>query len=154
MTDKIEITKDELIDLRISSIISQAEERIFGELDGLHKRGITDDEVIRYLRRQGYTDYADQYIDWAEAIDPDAQDNNTTRSDVVPDPGNSPTVDLMAEAHVTGTVLSLLRDALVHQREESIDSPYVDVKDLGDAVLDGHFNLHDVARHIAKGLKP
>ncbi|UOK18376.1 hypothetical protein SEA_BRUHMOMENT_60 [Arthrobacter phage BruhMoment] len=84
MTD---LTKDELIDLRISSIINDAEERIFQRFDELHKRGINDDDVIRYLRKQGYTDYAEQYIEWAEAVDPDAEGGDET--DTVPDPASA-----------------------------------------------------------------
>lgn len=88
MTD---LTKDELIDLHISSIIREAEQRMFERFDDLHKRGINDDDVIGYLRKQGYTDYVDSYAEWAE-IDL-REDDNTTTDPTVPDPASAPSYD-------------------------------------------------------------
>lgn len=95
MTD---LNKDELLDLRISSIINSAEDAMFQKFDDLHKQGHNDDDVIRYLRKQGYTDYADAYIEWSGALDPDVEDDNTTTDPTVPDPGNAASYDAMKGA--------------------------------------------------------
>jgi hypothetical protein len=90
MTNPPVPTKDELLDFRISSIINSAEDAMFQKFDDLHKQGHNDDDVINYLRKQGYTDYADAYIEWSGALDPDREDDNTTMNPVVPDPADAP----------------------------------------------------------------
>lgn len=64
----------------------------FEELDNLHKRGITDTDVITAMRHGGYTTEADAYIEWSGAVDPDLADVNnvTTNPDGVTDPGTNP----------------------------------------------------------------
>lgn len=65
------------------------EDYMFERLDNLHKRGIHDNEVIRFLRKEGLNDVAARYIEWSGAIDPDAEDDNTTMNPAVPDPGDA-----------------------------------------------------------------
>lgn len=77
---------------------------MFENFDRLHKRGIHDDIVIRTLRKDGLNDVAARYIEWALAVDPDAEEDNTTTSPVVPDPGDAPSYKEM------GTVSSLTQE--------------------------------------------
>lgn len=90
-----DLTKAELLDLRISSIINSAEDAMFQKFDDLHQQNHSDDEVIRYLRKQGYTGYAESYIEWSGALDPDGEDNNTTLDPTVPDPASAASYDTM-----------------------------------------------------------
>lgn len=72
-------------------ILDQHLDRAFEELDHLHKRGITDTDVITAMRHGGYRSEADAYIEWAGANDPDLADvNNETMNPVVPDPSDAP----------------------------------------------------------------
>ena len=88
MTDNKPAQDD--IDLRINNLISSSQDRLFEYFDDLHKRGINDDDVIRSLRRNGYSDLAEGYIEWSGALDPDIQDDITAMSEAVPDPTDAP----------------------------------------------------------------
>lgn len=80
-------------ELRIYNIVGEQQDRLFERLDDLHKRNIDDTQVIRALRKGGYRDLAEEYIKWSEAIDPDAEDDNTTMNPAVPDPGDMPSYE-------------------------------------------------------------
>jgi hypothetical protein len=71
---------------------------MFDRVDHLHTAGITDTDVIRHLRKEGLGDLADRYIDWSGAVDPDAEDDNTTMSPAVPDPGDAESYKPLDEA--------------------------------------------------------
>lgn len=73
----------------VNRIMDTHLERAFEELDHLHKRGITDSEVIKALRDGHYTSEADAYIEWAQCIDPDV-DPTPQGEELVTDPGDSP----------------------------------------------------------------
>lgn len=60
------------IELNIANMISSAQDALFERFDNLHKSGVTDTDVIRALRELGEEDMATDYIEWADAIDPDA----------------------------------------------------------------------------------
>lgn len=80
-------------DETLANAVSTFEEMLFNKFDRLHSHGIHDNEVIRFLRAEGHTVLATRYIEWSGAIDPDAEDDNTTMNPVVPDPGNAPSYD-------------------------------------------------------------
>ena len=84
-----DISKEELVDLRVSKILEHAEERIFEQFDDLHKRGINDDDIILYLRKQGDRGLAERYIEWSGALDPEREANETLGG-AVPDPASAP----------------------------------------------------------------
>lgn len=88
----------EFIDLTIYTAISQSQDILFERFDMLHNKGINDDDVIRTLRKGGYTDLAESYIEWSGALDPDAEDDNTTTNPAVPDPGDSPSYAALGKA--------------------------------------------------------
>lgn len=93
MTD---IDRNELIDMKISAILNEAEQRIFNQLDELHKRGIHDNDVIGYLRAQGEHDLVERYIEWGDLVDPDGED--TTSYDApIPDPITDPSYQVLRE---------------------------------------------------------
>jgi hypothetical protein len=83
------------IDLRIYTMVSQSQDVLFERFDNLHKRGITDDDVIRTLRKGGHSELAAGYIEWSGAVDPDSDEDNTTTSPVVPDPGDAPSYNAL-----------------------------------------------------------
>ena len=82
-------------ELRIGSIVRDGENRMFERFDDLHKRNINDDTIIHVLRSNGRPELAAQYIEWSGALDPDAEDDNTTMNPVVPDPGDSESNELI-----------------------------------------------------------
>lgn len=86
---------ERIVDLKISAILNEAEQRIFERLDALHKQGIHDDDVITYLRKQGERDLAERYIEWGELIDPDGEPGPEDTSDAIPDPIDSPSYDAL-----------------------------------------------------------
>ena len=144
------LTKDELLDMRISSIISSAEDAMFQKFDDLHKQGHTDDDVIAYLRKQGYMDYAEQYIEWSGAIDPDV-DPTSQGEDLVTDPGDSETSNLIAESHTIGLITAVIVAELREQREADL---YLDYESTPSEVLvDGNLDVTAVARRIVRELK-
>jgi hypothetical protein len=75
----------------IAAAVSTFEELLFNKFDRLHSAGVTDDEVIRFLRDEGHKLLADRYIEWSGALDPDREDDNTTTNPYgVTDPADSP----------------------------------------------------------------
>lgn len=88
----------------VVQLVEKGLEDIYENLDHLHVRKIDDTEVIRALREAGFPDIAEGYINWADCIDPDREDDNTTTSPVVPDPGDAPSYKSM------GTVSSLTKE--------------------------------------------
>lgn len=76
------------------------EDYMFERLDNLHRRGIHDNEVIRFLRKEGLNDIAARYIEWSGAIDPDAEDDNTTTNPAVPDPGDAASYTALGEVRI------------------------------------------------------
>lgn len=96
MTEKLD---QEHADLLIYKIVSDTLDRMYERLDELHKRNIDDTEVITALRKGGYRDIAEGYIDWSGAVDPDyAEEDNTTMNPVVPDPGDAPSYNALDAA--------------------------------------------------------
>lgn len=89
-------------ELRIGSIVRDGENRMFERFDDLHQRNITDDTIIRVLRGNGRPELAAQYIEWSGAIDPDREDDNTTMSPTVPDPGDAPSYEALEQAWERG----------------------------------------------------
>lgn len=87
MTDNKRTDAD--IDMLMNRIVDHATQRLFESFDDLHKRNIHDDEVIHSLRRLGWRDLAEGYIEWSGALDPDTVDNLSTLSETVPDPGDA-----------------------------------------------------------------
>ena len=77
-------------ELRIGSIVRNAEDGMFERFDNLHKHNIDDDTIISVLRSNGRPELALQYIEWSGAVDPDSDEDNTTMNPVVPDPGDAP----------------------------------------------------------------
>jgi hypothetical protein len=106
MTDKFEPVD---IDLKISNLISNSQDRLFEYFDDLHKQGINDSDVIRSLRRTGERDLAEGYIEWTGALDPDVEDNNTTLDTAVPDPGDSPSYEALGKALNRNAINAYLR---------------------------------------------
>lgn len=109
-------------ELRIYNMISDSQDRLFERFDDLHKRNIDDTQVIQTLRKGGYRDLAEGYIEWSGAIDPDAEDDNTTMNPVVPDPGDAPsysalTVELTAAGINDGNLEQALLDAATPPEE-------------------------------------
>lgn len=89
-------SKDELLDAGVSRIIRRSEDRLMNELEQLNKDGHSDEEIVAYLRKQGYTDYAEYYAEHA-GVD-EREDDNTTLDPVVPDPGDAPSYDALRKA--------------------------------------------------------
>lgn len=139
---------EEDIKLRLANIVSTSQDAMFERFDGLHKQGIHDNDVIGYLRAEGLRDVAAAYIDWSGAIDPEGQEGDDP---VVPDPGDSPTNQLIDESHKVSAVTALIAEALNQLREGTFWEPYVNADDPADAVIDGHVDLTAVARHVVKG---
>lgn len=103
-------------DETLAAIVASFEEKLFDKFDSLHQRGIHDNEVIRFLRAEGHTVLAARYIEWSGAIDPDAEDDNTTMNPVVPDPGDAPSYKALAEQ------LAAVKDAA----SPSLSTPAID----------------------------
>jgi len=137
-------------DERLAAIVSSFEEALFERLDKQHNKGIHDDEVIRFLRAEGHYLLATRYIEWAGALDPDREDDNTTMNPAVPDPGDSPTNQLIHEAHQIGVVKALITEQLKVERQK--DLYFNEQYDRDEAMLDGPVNLTDLARAVVKGL--
>lgn len=123
-------------------------DEIYENLSHLNVQRINDDEIIQGLREQHFGDIAEGYAEWA-GLDPDREDPSTLGG-VVPDPGDSDTNKLIAESHQIGVVTALIVEGLRGQRD-SVWSPYLDLDDTTDAVIDGHVDLTAVARHLVKG---
>lgn len=77
------------VQLQIGIIISTLQDAMFERFDNLHKRGIHDNDVVHALRSMGEADLADSYIEWADIVDPDKEDDNTTTNPTVPDPSDA-----------------------------------------------------------------
>jgi hypothetical protein len=83
-----EAEREAAISLAVGNCISAGYDFISQKFDDLHKRGYTDDDVVKALRDQGEADLLDWYAEWAD-IDL-REDDNTTMDPVVPDPGDAP----------------------------------------------------------------
>lgn len=89
-------------DETLAAAVSTYEELMFNKFDRLHKAGINDDDVIRFLRTEGHTLLADRYIEWSGALDPDREPNSTLGG-AVPDPGNAPSYDALNSSGIRTT---------------------------------------------------
>lgn len=91
MTDSPAPIEDRDANIRslVAELLSEAYESLFTRYDKLHKRNINDDDIIRALRQNGDGAVADDYMEWSGAVDPDAEDDNTTMNPAVPDPGSA-----------------------------------------------------------------
>lgn len=129
-------------------IINSKQDEMFEQFDRLHRRSIHDDDVVAALRHFGEVDLLDQYAEWGD-IDI-REDDNTTLDPTVPDPGDSPTNQLIAESHKIGVVTALIIEQLKAEQERELyfDPTY----DGEDAMLDGPVNLRKLATAIVKGL--
>lgn len=113
--------RDANVRLVISNLMSGAQDRMFEAFDGLHKRGITDEEILLALRNMGEEDLRDEYAEWAN-IDI-REDDNTTMNPAVPDPGDAPsysalTVELTAAGINDQNLEQALVDAVTANRIE------------------------------------
>lgn len=93
-----EAEREASISLAVGNCISRGYDKISEDLDDLHKRGFTDDDIVKALREQGETDILDWYAEWAD-IDL-REDDNTTTNPVVPDPGDAPSYASLSEVRV------------------------------------------------------
>jgi hypothetical protein len=87
--------RDANIRLVVEHIIHTAYDGIYAQLDKLHRRNIHDDDVVKALRYLEHEEILEGYADWAD-IDI-REDDNTTLSPIVPDPGNAPSYDALEE---------------------------------------------------------
>ena len=106
--------RDANIRLTIQHIIDNKVEEMCAEFDRLHRRGIHDDDVVKALRYLGDIELLDDYAEWAE-IDL-REDDNTTTSPVVPDPGDAPSYNALGEQ------LQAVKDAA----SSSLSTPAID----------------------------
>jgi hypothetical protein len=86
-------TKDE----KLAAVVAAAEEALFERFNRLHAKDIHDGDVISFLRAEGHTLLATRYIEWSGAVDPDSDEDNTTMNPVVPDPGDAPSYEALAD---------------------------------------------------------
>jgi len=88
----------------VERIIDDGYENIYAKLDQLHSKNIHDNDVVEALRSLHESDLLDGYAEWA-SIDL-REDDNTTLSPVVPDPGNAPSYEPLARATASGGSLT------------------------------------------------
>lgn len=86
--------RDANIRSTVSHIISSKQDEMFEQFDRLHRRNIHDDDVVKALRHMGEVELLDAYAEWAD-IDL-REDDNTTMSPTVPDPGEAPSYTALA----------------------------------------------------------
>jgi hypothetical protein len=118
MTDSSAPIEDRDANIRtiVAELLSEAYEDLFNRYDRLHKRNINDNDIIRALRQNGDGRVADDYIEWSGALDPDAEDDNTTMNPAVPDPGDAPSYTALADQ------LEAVKDAA----SPSLSTPAID----------------------------
>lgn len=75
--------------------VTAAYDALFERLDKLKKRGITDTDIIHALRNNGDDAIATEYIEWADAIDPDV--DPTPEEGGVTDPHDAPSYAAMPD---------------------------------------------------------
>lgn len=97
MTDSQAPIDDRNANIRalVSRYVNDAHESLFDRLDGLKKRNINDDDVIRALRGNLDSRIAEEYIEWSDAIDPDV--DPTPEEGGVTDPHDAPSYDAMGK---------------------------------------------------------
>jgi hypothetical protein len=88
--------RDANVRLVISNLMSTAQDKLFEQFDHLHRRNITDEDILLALRNMGEEDLRDDYAEWAD-IDI-REDDNTTLNPAVPDPGNAPSYSALESA--------------------------------------------------------
>lgn len=93
MTD--EQARKLLIASWVGTIVSDEQERMFERFDGLHKKGVTDTQVVHALRHNGDNRLAEDYIEWADIADPDA--DGAPRGIVIDDVNASSYIPMIAE---------------------------------------------------------
>lgn len=103
------------IRLTVSHIISSKQDEMFEQFDRLHRRNISDTDVVRALQSLHEPDLLDAYAEWAD-IDL-REDDNTTMNPAVPDPGDAGSYKLLmpTQGSMISTVeqLALLSDGVV-----------------------------------------
>jgi hypothetical protein len=136
------------IRLTVQHIISTKLDEMYEQFDRLHRRNISDQDVVAALRYFGDIELLDGYAEWAD-IDI-REDDNTTLDPTVPDPMDSDTNRLIAESHKIGVVKALIIEQLKVEREREM---YFDPEyDGEDVMVDGPLYLTDLSRTIVKGL--
>lgn len=96
--------RNERIRKVIQDIVNESDERLFTELDKLHKRDIHDNDVNDALVALGLQDIADGYVDWMHDGEPVRADEDgplDQGEELVTDPGDAASYKEM------GTVSSL-----------------------------------------------
>lgn len=95
MTDSQAPIEDRENNIRtlVADRVTAAHEALFERLDKLKKRNITDTDIIRALRHNDDATIATEYIEWADAIDPDV--DPTPADGGVTDPHDAPSYDAM-----------------------------------------------------------
>jgi hypothetical protein len=88
------------IRLTVQHIISTKLDEMYEQFDRLHRRNISDQDVVAALRYFGDIELLDGYAEWAD-IDI-REDDNTTLDPTVPDPGDAPSYDALKQAMAAG----------------------------------------------------
>lgn len=106
--------RDANVRLTVSLVIQNGLDKIYADLDQLHKRNIHDGDIVKALRDMNEMDLLEGYADWAE-IDL-REDDNTTLDPTVPDPRDDPSYKGLAEH------LKAVKDAA----SPALDTPALD----------------------------
>ena len=93
MNTEREINRDEIVKMKIMSVLDRGYEKMYSDLDRLHREDINDDDVIRVLQEKGEMEVLTGYTEWADIDLPDGLDPEETSDDVVPDPHDAPSYD-------------------------------------------------------------
>lgn len=131
-----------LVASRVGSIVTEEQERMFERFDQLHTKGIDDSQIIRALRHNDDDRLAEDYIEWADCIDPDA--DGAPRGIVIDNVNDSSYKALEQERLARRIVDEMRRQA----DTSASDGPYVRDDSLNDVLIDGHVDLLALARAI------
>lgn len=109
-------------------LCAKHDEQLFRKLDDLHSKNIHDTAVVNALRKGGYSELAEAYIDWGDIIDPDREGNETLDT-IVPDPIDAPSYkgfggpDMPDADHLEDALLQVAKEARAKAARSEVQWP-------------------------------